>query len=141
MSLLALVTLAGWGCKSTGGSSHGDAAWVEVRGRSADDIREATADVFRKAGWLATSATASELVFDRQGSTMSTVLYGGWMDGPVWYRAKVTLTERSGEVWLLRCRGFRLEDRGDSFFERAKELRSRKPYQELLDQVKAQLGQ
>lgn len=106
------------------------------------EIRRATVEVFERHHYIKTGDTVSpDFTFEKPGTTMNTFVYGGWI-GTVWVRVKVYIDPQGGPVFLLRCDPFMVGDHGDPFMEEEHRLTKMKrgPYQELLQEVKMELG-
>ncbi len=120
-------------------------ASVEIKGRSLLEVAQATSEVFRAAGYTtipSSSKYETKLIFEKVGAKGDVLLYGGWHDTEVWYRAKITFINLASETQLIKCDGYRVLDRNDPIFEQEKKLSWSKKgaFQDLLDQVKARLN-
>lgn len=143
----ALLALGGWlggGCHTTSGPNPDSLASVVVPGHTLLETAHTVSEVFQKAGYEPVPQSESSgfrLVFELPGTATDTVLYGGWHENTVWYRAKIHLTAMGDEAVLLSCEAFRVLDHGDQHFETEHKLSGSKGarYQELLEQVRARL--
>jgi hypothetical protein len=129
------------GCQSTSPTGAQVTASITITNHSLSDIRVATIEVFREAGYTVPSAFGRELIFEKRASTMTDVAYGGWMDPAVWLRAKVRIEEMKPDVNVLDCAVYRVQNHGDPTLEdeqRAYGMKS-KPFKELLASVKTKL--
>ena len=129
------------GCQSTSPTGAQVTASITITNHSLPDIRVATIEVFREAGYTVPSAFGRELVFEKPASTMTALAYGGWMDPSVWIRAKVRIEEMKPDVNVLDCAVYRVQNHGDTTLEdeqRAYGMKS-KPFKELLASVKTKL--
>jgi hypothetical protein len=139
---LLLVICFGWGCRSP--ESHDTFASVIIRGRSFVEIQQATKEVFEKHQYAKADVPGqTDLVFEKEGTKMNTLVYGGWAGDAVWVRVKIFV-----ESWgdnnndhLLHCDAYMVEDHGDGLLEKEHKLTSlrRGPYQSILNEVKAAL--
>ena len=82
-------------------------------------------------------------MFEKPGSRMNDVAYGGWFEDSVWVRVKVALTRYGTSSHLVGCDAFIVHHRGDAVFEEEQKLYkvSKGPYQKLLNEIKAHLAQ
>ena len=107
-------------------------------------IESATQDVFQGHAYQVTRSRPGEFVFEKQGSSMNTLMYGDWSPGKVWVRVKVYLRELGApnEI-LLECDAFMVNNYGDVRFEEEYKLSKmrRGAYQDLLEEVKKKVSQ
>jgi hypothetical protein len=138
--LLIVCALVTWGCQSAPKTGSSWLASVILHGKTVSQIRITTIDVFQKEAYELRSAEGNELVLEKRGSTMSSVLYGDWSGG-VWTRVKLRIRDYGPDARLLECNAYRVRGRGDAVFEEEQKLSSMKsgPYQKLLDEVKQRL--
>jgi len=143
--LLLSLLLSCWGCKSTKPEPPTDSlAFVEIKGKTPLEIARAISDVFREANYLPARPVANHkmmLMFEKEGTTGDFLMYGDWSSNKPWYRVKLNVKDLGPETQLVECDAFRVIGHGDPRFEEETKLShfKRKPYQELLDQVKERL--
>ncbi len=140
--LLPALALLLSGCKSTSTSTSSTKssrlASVVIRGHSVADVSSATHRVFTENGYQATAIKSGDLAFDKQGSSMNTLVYGDWSGKPVWIRVKVYLRDLgAANGILLDCDAFTVLERGDAHFEEERKMTKLRhgTYQDLLDKV------
>jgi len=144
--LLPLFVLLLAGCKSTSssqpkpadGTSSSRLASTVIKGHSVLEVAKATQRVFLENGYVKAPSQSANLVFEKQGTTWNTLVYGDWSNKPVWVRVKAYIRELgSPEEVLLDCDAFMVVERGDAHFEEEHKLTKlrRGTYQELLDKV------
>jgi hypothetical protein len=130
-------------CHSTQDSGSGGFASVTITNRSPSEIRLATTQVFQADGYELSSL--GDMVFEKQGSRMNQLAYGGLIatqeNDRTWVRVRVSIVDLGPGAQRLQCQAFFVPHRGDSFFEEERRVYNiqRGPYQDLLNQVKDQL--
>ena len=139
------VVLAAAGCHSTHTSTPSTRlASVIVKDRSMAQVESATEAVFQGHAYQAARPGSADLVFEKEGSSMNTLMYGDWTPGKVWVRVKVYLRQLSApnEI-LLECDAFMVNNHGDVRFEEEFKLTKmrRGTYQDLLEEVKKRVSQ
>jgi len=105
-------------------------------------VEAATQAVFKENGYLGTRRPTGEFVFEKEGSSMNTFVYGDWSSEKVWVRVKVFLRElTTPQQVLLECDAYMVAGRGDPRFEDEHKLTGmhRGPYQDLLEKVNQRL--
>jgi len=140
--VLPLLLLLLIGCKSTNGSPSSRLASVVIKGHSAAEITLAAQRVFTDNGYRLGLVKSADLVFEKPGSGMNTLVYGDWSGKSVWFRVKVYLRDLGPtEGVLLDCDAFRVLERGDALFEEEKKLTKvhHGTYQELMNKVSQRL--
>lgn len=125
-------------CQSIPDAEYQPQAEVTIEGHSLKEIEVRTELVFRKNGWQFAEPAGRELVFEKPASRMTNLAYGGWFD-KTWMRARVRIRPLESGVIKVQCEVRRVEGIGLKSFEETKRIRksSGRPYQELLDEVKA----
>jgi len=129
------------GCQTSAPNGDKVAAYITVEGRTVSEIRLATLGVFKEHGYQVKSAFGRDLVFEKQGSVASGVMYGDWGNPTVWQRVKVRLEEFKVDVNFVECSVYRVLSHGDRIMEEENEANvgSKKEMRELLAQIKAKL--
>jgi hypothetical protein len=129
------------GCQTT--SPTGDSVMVfeTIQGRSLSSIRLAALEVFQAGGYQVKSAFHRDLVFEQQGSTMSSIAFGSWAEPAIWLRVKLRIEELRPGVNALQCNVYRVQNRGDTILEEESRAygKKKKPFQEMLRTIKAKL--
>src|SRR5262245_55354766 len=96
---LALLATAFCGCRSTEPGSTSFAS-VTITNRSPEQIRRATEQTFRADGYQGYTSPSGEMVFEKQGSRMSQLAYGGLIatqqGNQTWVRVRVNLADLGG---------------------------------------------
>ena len=137
--LTGLLLLATAGCTSTGeGTPSNSFAAVVISGKTRQEIIEIATKVFVGKGYAMTRPVNCDVAFERRGSQWDSLTHGGLMDTSVWYRVRLSIRLMSATDRLLEAEVFRVNDHGDAALEEERRLRNaqRKPYQELLDEVR-----
>jgi hypothetical protein len=130
--VLSLLFLAG--CLSTNPGSS-SLAYVDVDTADMGAIRTETVRVFDDDNYLPAGETAGALVFEREATQRDRVLFGRYGDDKLTMRVVVSLEPRRKGGYLLRSDAYVVRD-GD---EEKVPWMARRPYQNLLNQVKASL--
>jgi hypothetical protein len=139
--VLAVLVVSAAGCKSTPKPAHDRLASVLTECRGPDEIHLVTLAVFREAGWDPLTPAGDQMVFERKGGAWNTAVYGDWIGGPVWLRAKVDLRPLDVRRFTLGCDVYRVIDRGDKFFEQEKKVKyGGEEVQKLLEEIIARLA-
>ena len=131
-------------CMSTAclGILHGRAkgmAYIEIDGTTQAGVAAAAKKVFLDDAYELVQEKPGELVFEKPGSRMTDLAYGGIMDEDgVWVKAVVTIQEKKGGLCLVSCDAYTVRDRNDAFFrQESRVLRPfGKEHQRMLRQVK-----
>ena len=140
----ALVLLLVWGslmgCKSPPSGGDGSLAWVEITGHTPVEIKKAAETVFESDGYHLTASSPMKFTFEKDGGKMTGLAYGTLISGVV-VRVNATITRQENGNHLLHCQVFMVRNAGDRVLE---DIQKRnfggKPFQELLDKVKAKLA-
>ena len=138
--LLALVLTGQAGCQTgqkTGSTSH---ASVQILGRSRAEIERTMTAVFREQKYALAGTTRDGLIFERPGTSWESTKWGGWSEGVI-IRVKVKLSVNLDVGHLLEADAYAVDKSDNAFFrtESRNPLPSRKPYQQLLDEVARRL--
>ena len=140
-TLLVLLAPAISGCRSVGKPNSASFASVEIKGRTAVEIRDATVAVFREEGYTPVVAGTSELVFEQEGSRMNKVAYGDWVGGSsVYVRVKAAIVPLSDTEHRLQCTAYMVRNKGTGIEDEVRLANVRSgPYQRMLNKVAKQL--
>lgn len=139
-----LAALAGAGCGATKPSGASFAS-VTIKGHTPEEIARVTAQVFQEDGYIGGSMPGHPMVFQKEGSRMTDIAYGGVADSyygeKTAIRVKVDLVSLGGDTHRLQCQAFVVRDAGQGFFEEEQKLANIRsgPYQSLLNKVVKQL--
>ena len=141
---LTLVLLLFWGgltgCETAPSGGDGSLAWVEITGHTSAEIKRAAEIVFEKDGYHLAASSPMKFTFEKDGGKMTDLAYGTLVAG-VLVRVNATITRQENGNHLLHCQVFMVRNAGDRVLEDIQKRNfGRKPYQELLDQVKAKLA-
>jgi hypothetical protein len=127
----SLLLLAGCLSDNPGSSSI---AYVNITSHAAAAIRAETVRVFAADNYGLTRESAGELVFERKATQRDQIMYGRY-DEPLVMRVVVSIEPQRQGGCVLRADAYALHDRDET-----KVLRiARRPYQDLLNRVKANL--
>lgn len=137
LMLVAALFLNG-GCRGMNKPASASFASVEIKHKTVDQIQEACVAVFKEDGYSVASSAPNNMIFEREGSRMNQLAYGGLIeDRGVWVRAVAEIVSLSADTHRLQCKAYIVRHYGDSFFEEQTRLSNlrRGPYQRLLRQV------
>jgi hypothetical protein len=139
--LLTVILVSG--CSSTPSTPSTRLASVIIKDHPITQIDAVTQSVFREHGFQVARQEPGEIVFEKEGSNMDTMVYGDWSEKKVWVRVKafLRLMRPTNDV-LLDCDAYMVIDLGSPHFEEPHKLTKvhRKRYQELLDEVSRRLN-
>jgi hypothetical protein len=137
---LVPLLLLGGGCQTGGGS--GPSASVVIESRDYDRIKFLVTEVFQEHGFQRLYTNRTTMTFDKAGSTMSNLLYGGWEPRTVGDRAKVSINPNGPGAFRVDCYAYRVTDRGDRLMEEEKKLGSAASgkYRKILAEVQARMA-
>jgi hypothetical protein len=136
---LALVlTFLSPGCKSTPDTPSTRLASVVIAHHPMAEVEAATEKVFKDQGYAVARHKFGEFVFEKEGTSMNTLVYGDWSPKKVWVRVKLFLRELPpAQEILVECDVYMVGEHGDARFEEEHKLTHlhRSRYQEVLDQI------
>jgi hypothetical protein len=137
--LAATVLLTGCATNKTAESNR--MASIVVTNMSSGQIEAAVNAVFKKHAFEEGRSEGEELVFQRQGSVMSGIVYGDWYSGGVWERIKIYQRELDDARTVVECDGYMVQEHDDPMFQKEKkEFRTKKGHlQDLLNEVAQEL--
>lgn len=125
------------GCAGLSGSSKDrPLASRTVPSPSESRVRLHLIEVFEGAGFTGRSLYGTEIVFEREGSLGSTILYGSWLSGKTVERVRLRIrADRPGTSWRIDCRAFSVVSPGDTVMEEEHRIHRRGSYVKLLEEV------
>ncbi len=140
----AVLALSWAGCGATKPGSASFAS-VIIKGHTPQEIATVTAKVFQEDGWAGGSMKGHPIVFQKEGSRMTDLAYGGIAD--TYYGAKTVVRVKMDLVTLgpdshrLQCQAFIVKNPGDAVFEQEQRVANVRSghYQSLLNKVAKQL--
>lgn len=145
---LGSIRLAAWclfllvclGCRTGQDRTPRSSATVSlgIQNSQTEAIRQAAIEVFRADLFQCVYAGPEHLVFEKPGTTMQGLTYGGWYENEVWVRLKVDITRYGTNAHLLECDVLAVTSHGDSFFEEERRMLKigKGHYKDLLKQVR-----
>lgn len=142
VTLVLLGTILGSsGCASAARGGPASFASVVIENHTTDEIRDAAVQVFTSNYYVTKLSGTDILVFEKLGSAMDNLAYGGWAPNEVSLRVKVYLSPAGSTAYLVSCEAFMVRYAGDAVFEDEQRLLKirRGPYQRLLEDVQARL--
>jgi hypothetical protein len=147
-SCLLLGVALTWlcGCASTGtddARNTGPSAMINLVARDEESVRAALIDSFTRENFKLSFSSVHSLLFERRGSSMSTLLHGGWpgLDEPAWLRAKIIIQPTGDNAYIVTCNASRVQDKGENLFEEEKLLTGSKatPFAKILQRARDSL--
>ena len=129
------------GCSSTKPSFSNRMASIVVTNEPQEKIDTAVRGVFKKHWFEETKGEKDEIVFQRPGTFMNSVVYGDWWSGGVWERVKIYQRELDSERTVVECDGYMVQEHDDPLFQKEKlQYGSKKKHlQGLMNEVGAEL--
>src|SRR5947207_2599450 len=99
------------GCQTHPSNPSGHLAWVVITNQPMTRVEQITRAVFAAHEYQIARPKQGQLVFEKEGTGMNTLVYGDWSSKKVWIRAKVFTQDSSAQV-LLACDGYVVVDHG-----------------------------
>ena len=140
---LSFTTMSCAGKEIVPGKAKG-MAWVEITGASIQQISAAAKKVFIQDGYEIVAEEPGKLVFEKSGSRMNDLTYGGLANQEgVWVKIVVAIKERGNSTYWVSGDAFMVKNKDDDFFrEEIKVLKLfGQEYQRLLNRVKKEAAQ
>jgi hypothetical protein len=141
--LLAGVWLAASGCQTYSGPPEKNIATVTIFNRPPDEVQKAVTKVFLAHSFKSGLDAGGDLEFTRNGSGMDKLIYGSYVfTDTVTVKAMVTTRLQPDNSVVVTCNAWMLAREDDPVFEGDSQMRPLRkgPYQQLLNEVKKQLG-
>jgi hypothetical protein len=142
---LALLGVGmGCGCQSFKNPPDNSLASVTITNRSTSEISGAIQKVFESHYFQGGPIGPDHFVYERPGSRMNDLAYGSYLfKEKVTVRVTLDMRPIYGNQVLLSCNAALIEDADDPVFKDTHHIRSLQkwPYQDLLKDIKQQLGQ
>lgn len=137
VALLSLVFVAA-GCKTTDTARDGSLASVVINGRTADEVRQTTIEVF---GWNGYKHV-SDLTFEKKGTQWDRMAYGSWLTDSVWIKIRAQINSRGEFSQVLGCDAYIVEDRDEGVMENERKLKfmMADECKKILDQIQRRLS-
>jgi hypothetical protein len=136
---LLIASLLLNGCRTAPPAAEGSLAWVEIAGSTPARIREAVTAVFREDGYHRVTDSAVATIFEKPGSGMNNVAYGGWTS-KITIRVNVEIDSQVTGSHLVHCEAFMVRNAGDHSIEDSQKIHFRHGrYQDLLNRVKVRV--
>ena len=139
------MVLAFSGCRSASGPGSASFASVVIQNHSLEEIRTATAQVFRADGYAGGPAGSAQMVFDREASRMTTMSRDGiaatQAGARTIERVRAEIVSLGGGSYRLQCQAYMVTGAGDAFFTDEVALLNIRsgPYRSLVKKVAKQL--
>ena len=142
--LPAAVMLGTAGCQSFEGSPSGDLAAVTITNRPIADVKTAVTNVFVARMFQGGQSGTNQFTYRRAASRMDNLAYGSYMfEHPVTVKVVVTTRQQTPDVIIVGCNAWVVEAENDPVFQENHPVHSLRkgPYEELLKQIKAEVGE
>lgn len=130
----AVVLLFLSGCLSTHPGSS-SLAYVDIDTADARSIRDEAVRVLEDDGYGLVGESVGQFVFEREATQRDRVLFGQYGDESLTMRVVVTIEPRRKGGYLVRADAYAVHSRYEDKVPRV----ARRPYQALLNRVKASL--
>ena len=134
--------IAAIGCAGMSGKAKG-MAWVEISNMTTENISAAAKNVFIKDGYTVVKQEPDVIVFEKPGSRMDDIKYGGPLneDG-VWVKAVLNISEKGNGIHWVSCDAYMVKNKDDDFFRQETKVLKLfgGEYQRLLNQVKKEVS-
>jgi len=143
LGLLAIVWLGATGCQSFN-ASPGNLASVTITNRPMADVAAAVTKVFTAHAFDEVSNRGNSFTFSRAGTSADRMAYGSLtFHRPITVRVVVTTRPQGADSLVVGCNAWIIEAENDPVFQEVHPVRSfgRGPYEDLLKEVQAQLGE
>ena len=114
-------------------------AWVEITGKTPEQVAAAAKIVFIADGYDVIEDKKAGLVFEKPGSRMKDLAYGGLANADgVWVKTVLTITPKGDNACWLSCDAYMVKNRDDDFFRDETKVHKLfgREYQQLLNRVK-----
>jgi len=105
---------------------------------TSEQVRQALRDIFAENLYRpGVSQGPDRLVFERPGSSMDEIKYGGFFENNIWVRVKVNISRFGDTDHLVEADAYIVRNHDEGFFEEEQKLYkiSKGPYQKLLNEV------
>ena len=137
LPILALTA----GCRSSKTSVSKRMASIVVTNQPSEKIEAAIQVVFQNHAYEDTKGEVDELVFQKPGSFMNSMIYGDWYSGGVWERIKIYQRELDPARTVVECDGYMVQQHEDPMFQKEKrQYKTKKGHlQKLLEEVAGEL--
>jgi len=142
--LMLVVLFGATGCKSVKGAPSGSLTAVTITNRPMSDVETAIMTVFLTKGYTGGASSGDTYTFTRPGGDREKIAYGSALFKPsLLVKVEVTTVEQSPDTVVVACKAWVIVDQDDAVFEDTHPVRwlGRGPYEDLLEAVKARLGQ
>jgi hypothetical protein len=142
--LLAGVWLAASGCQTYSGPPEKNIANVTIFNRMPDEVQKAVTKVFISHSFKSGLAAGGDLEFTRNGSGLDKLIYGSYVfTDTVTVKAMVMTRLQPDNSVVVTCSAWMFAREDDPVFEGELQMRPLRkgPYQQLLNEVKKQLGE
>jgi hypothetical protein len=124
------------GCQSPPASQSTALASVTIESPSEARVRVAVIEVFEADQYRSKAIYEPEMVFERRGSLGDDLRRGGLLSGQTIKRVRVRVIPTGPETFRIDCNAFTVQYPDDRVMEQEFRIRSRGPYQELLERVR-----
>lgn len=144
LGLLAALWLGATGCQSFSTSPAGNLTSVTITNRPMADVQAAVAKVFAAHMYYNALSRENEFTFTRAGTSADQMAYGSvTFHRPITVRVVVTTQPQGADTIIVGCNAWVIELENDPTFQEIHPIRSssKQPYEDLLQEVKAQLGE
>lgn len=141
IALLLGIFAAGTGCQTQDGAVAGPLASVMITNQTLASVQSAVADVFAENGFLGGQSGANEFTYTRIGANPAGVANS--VNDTARVKAVVTTSQAANGNITVACNAWLLDSGLSPAFQNRRQTQAiRKwPYQQMLNEVKSDLGQ
>ena len=143
LAVVPLLALGVAGCQSFNSPPENNLASVTIINHTLPQIAGAIQTVFDTHYFQGGQTGPNTFTYQRPGSRMNNLAYGSYFfDEKVTVRVVVNVQPVDGGRFLLTCNASLIEDEGDPVFQDTHHVRTLRkwPYEQLLNDIKAQVG-
>jgi hypothetical protein len=144
LGLLSVLLVGTSGCQSFSSSPASSLASVVITNVPMADVQTAVTNVFTTRQFIGGQSGTNQFTYKHPGSGMDNFAYGSYMfDHPVTIKVVVTTRQEATNEIVVGCNAWLVEADNDPVFEESHPVRSlrRGPYEELLKEIKTQVGE
>jgi hypothetical protein len=144
LGLLAALWLGATGCQSFSTSPASSLTSVTITNRPMADVQAAVARVFAAHLFDNVLSQENQFTFTRPGTSADQMAYGSrTFHRPLTVKVVVTTQSQGADTIIVGCKAWVIESENDPTFREIHTVRSfdKQPYEDLLQEVKTQLGE
>ncbi len=144
LCLLAAVWLGATGCQSFSASETKSLTSVTITSRSMADVQAAVTKVFTAHMFDNVLNQENQFTFTRAGTSADQMAYSSMtFNRPITVKVVVTTQPQGADTIIVGCNAWIIESENDPVFQEIHPVHAfgKRPYDDLLQEVKTQLGE